>query len=887
MTDNLYKKLSEERKIQQDKGLLPLWYSTGGWQLFKSRYLYGTDSYKGQITRIAKTAAKHTPDPEYWEPKFFEMIWNGWFSCSTPVLANMGTDRGLPVSCSGCYVPDSVAGFYDTATEIAVLSQHAFGTSAYLGDIRPRGSAISGGGKASGIMPVMKNLVQVCKDISQGGIRRGSGGWYLPITHGDFWEVLHYLESTPDDLNIGWNIHDDFVEALNSGDEEAISRYQSALKVKMATGKGYFCFMDKANRGRPQCYVDLGLELKASQLCTEIFLHSSPEYTYTCQPEFASVYLPDGTITTLGSVSVGDKIWSSEGGTTIVGKVSSGVKPVYSYKTSAGVFIGTEDHRVLQDGEKVEVKYADKIDRGWAIHNTTPLQEDTEAVLAGLLVGDGTYRNGKNQLCVGKADQDYYAASVGQLIQENGYSYFRDCVGVLDFTLPLTTDRYVPENILRGTASVKSSFLKGLYSANGSVRPVTKGNKVTGVILKQSSEKLVRQVQEMLFSLGIESKIHKQVGKVTKFSNGEYLCKDSYHLGIYSCVDVAHFRDKIGFIQGYKNKAIIVPEGVVSKKRSSFDIISVDYLGEFEVFHIEVDNATHTYNTGGLNVSNCVLGSMIAATYDEWRDTDAAFTATVFLDCVASEFIAKAQGIKHLSKAVSFTEHSRALGLGQMGLFSLFQKRRIDPESFEAHMLNNEVAKHLEEQSLEASKWMARELGECKWTEGYGVRNTHLRAIAPTKSTALLSGGWSEGINPDPAMAFSSSGAAGDIDRVNPVLLELIKEKGLDVNACTSDLLAARGSAQGVAWLTPEEKTWFKTAFEIDQHTLVRYASQRQRRLDQGQSTNLFFAHDDTESYISEVHQAAFEDENIWSLYYVYSSSEISAERTGECVACE
>ena len=267
MSDSVYKELSKERKELQEQGLIPPWVSTGGWQMFKQKYLYETDSWKGQLERIAKTAAKHTNDPVEWEKKFFNLLWKGWLSPSTPVLANMGTDRGLTVSCSGCYVDDSVQGFYEAQTEIALLSKNGFGTSAYVGDIRPRGSEISKGGKASGKVPVIKDLAQVCKDISQGSARRGAGAWYLSIEDDDFWEVLHLLESQPDGLNIGWNVHDSFIDKLKSGDEESLERYQSALRVKMTLGKGYFFFVDKANRQRPQTYVDLGLDIKASQLC--------------------------------------------------------------------------------------------------------------------------------------------------------------------------------------------------------------------------------------------------------------------------------------------------------------------------------------------------------------------------------------------------------------------------------------------------------------------------------------------------------------------------------------------------------------------------------------------------------------------------------------------
>lgn len=97
--------------------------------------------------------------------------------------------------------------------------------------------------------------------------RRGSWAGYLPIDHGDFDEVCTYLEQHPDDNNIGWNISNEFVDKLKSGDEESIRRYTKALKTKMITGKGYFWFPDKANDRRPQWYKDHGLDIKAAQLC--------------------------------------------------------------------------------------------------------------------------------------------------------------------------------------------------------------------------------------------------------------------------------------------------------------------------------------------------------------------------------------------------------------------------------------------------------------------------------------------------------------------------------------------------------------------------------------------------------------------------------------------
>lgn len=271
MSDSLYEKISVRRKELQEKGLLPLWYSSAGLQLFEERYEYDTtESVRGQFKRIARTAAGYLKgislETEA-EERFFDMLWKGWLSPSTPVLANMGTNRGLSVSCSGAYIQDSIDSFYSVRHETALLTKHGFGTSAYLGDIRPRGTPISVGGKASGVVPLFKGFVQDMRDVAQGTARRGAWAGYLPIDHGDFDELIDFIHSESDDANVGWIVTDAFIEKLNKGDTDSIRRYQKAMKIKMVTGKGYFLFIDKANRHRPECYKKHDLTIKNSNLC--------------------------------------------------------------------------------------------------------------------------------------------------------------------------------------------------------------------------------------------------------------------------------------------------------------------------------------------------------------------------------------------------------------------------------------------------------------------------------------------------------------------------------------------------------------------------------------------------------------------------------------------
>lgn len=280
----IYKRLSAERKQAQADGNCPQWLTTGGYQLLKDKYLDG-QTVLSRFEEIALTAASHMEkDSEYWADKFFELLWNGWLAPSTPVMANMGRpEKGMPVSCSGNYVEDSIDGFYAAYSEVATLTKHGFGTSSYLGAVRPRGSHIRSGGKASGVIDVITSFVDDMRKVSQGTSRRGAWAGYVDLNGGDFHEVCDYLEANPDDLNIGWNVYDEDLllleESFDTAErDELVARLSKAMKVKLVTGKGYFFFPDKVNRANPN-YME---RVYASNLCTEITLPANKDLTFTC-----------------------------------------------------------------------------------------------------------------------------------------------------------------------------------------------------------------------------------------------------------------------------------------------------------------------------------------------------------------------------------------------------------------------------------------------------------------------------------------------------------------------------------------------------------------------------------------------------------------------------
>lgn len=286
---------SKERKELQKQGLAPQWMTTMGWQLFSQKYLNGDcKNPKEQYQRIAKTLAKHAPKeyPEFWdkidywkcktwEQAFFDTLYDGFISASTPMLTNTGTDYGMPVSCSGSYVGDSIEEFYETRKQNALLTKEGFGTAVYLGDIRYRGSKMKNG-EANGSQPVAEMFVDDAMKVSQGSARRGASAWYYPIDGGDFDELAHYLETFTDGNNAGWCLTDEFRDKLLSGDKDAVNRWGKMLACKGNVGSGYQFFVDKANRKAPQMYKDKSLKIKSSQLCSEITLFSDSDNTFTC-----------------------------------------------------------------------------------------------------------------------------------------------------------------------------------------------------------------------------------------------------------------------------------------------------------------------------------------------------------------------------------------------------------------------------------------------------------------------------------------------------------------------------------------------------------------------------------------------------------------------------
>lgn len=216
--------------------------------------------------------------------KFYHYMARGYFSLSSPIWSNFGLDRGLPISCFGSYIGDSIHEIMTTTAEVGMMSKIGGGTSAYFGDIRPRGSVIKNNGKSDGSFNFSKLFDTIIDVISQGTSRKGQFAGYIDIEHGDIEEWLDiHTEGNPIQLMYyGVCVGHDWLESMKAGDPFKRQLWAKLLQRKTETGIPYLFFKDNANAGRPDVYKDKNMTIHASNLCTEIMLPSNSEESFVC-----------------------------------------------------------------------------------------------------------------------------------------------------------------------------------------------------------------------------------------------------------------------------------------------------------------------------------------------------------------------------------------------------------------------------------------------------------------------------------------------------------------------------------------------------------------------------------------------------------------------------
>jgi ribonucleoside-diphosphate reductase alpha chain len=245
-------------------------------------YLTSGVSPEQRIENIAKTFGERKG--KKLAEKFLEYSKKGWFLYSSPVWANYGTPRGLPISCFNSHVEDTMDSILYNVAEIGMMTKHGGGTSGYFGDVRARGSDISSGGKSDGsihFMQLFESVTNVCK---QSSVRRGAMACYLPIDHKDIHEFLKIKQegSSIQFLFSGVCVSDSWMESMINGDNEKREVWAKVIKSRSETGLPYIFFSDNVNKNAPKVYQDKGLKINSSNLCSEILLSSTPDESFVC-----------------------------------------------------------------------------------------------------------------------------------------------------------------------------------------------------------------------------------------------------------------------------------------------------------------------------------------------------------------------------------------------------------------------------------------------------------------------------------------------------------------------------------------------------------------------------------------------------------------------------
>ena len=259
------------------------WLNEESQQVLNRGYLLKGETTMDAIDRIATAASQRLFKPELKEA-FKELIERGWMSLSSPIWANMGTKRGLPISCFNVNIPDSVEGITHKVGEVIMQTKIGGGTSGYFGELRGRGAAITDNGKSSGAVSFMKLFDTTMDVVAQGGVRRGAFAAYLDIDHPDIEEFLQIKDigNPIQNLFTGVCVPDYWMQDMIDGDDEKRQIWARVLESRQQKGLPYIFFTDNVNRNKPDIYKELNLSINASNLCSEIALPSTQEESFIC-----------------------------------------------------------------------------------------------------------------------------------------------------------------------------------------------------------------------------------------------------------------------------------------------------------------------------------------------------------------------------------------------------------------------------------------------------------------------------------------------------------------------------------------------------------------------------------------------------------------------------
>ena len=250
-------------------------------------YLYNGETPREAYERVATTVARRLNKPEM-AKIFFDYIWKGWLCLASPVLSNTGTERGLPISCFGIDVADSILDIGQKNLEMMLLAKHGGGVGVGLNMIRPSGANITMNGTSDGVVPFCKVYDSTILATNQGAVRRGAASVNLNIDHKDWEDWLEIREPKGDVNRQSLNLHqctiigDKFMRKLRDGDKVARRKWSKLLQKRKATGEPYIMYKGNVNKNNPSAYKDNALKVFMTNICSEIVLHTDENHSFVC-----------------------------------------------------------------------------------------------------------------------------------------------------------------------------------------------------------------------------------------------------------------------------------------------------------------------------------------------------------------------------------------------------------------------------------------------------------------------------------------------------------------------------------------------------------------------------------------------------------------------------
>ena len=265
----------------------PVWMDEIGLSTVSNGYLLPDEDVFDAFKRVSKAAARRLRRKDL-QPLFYEAMVKNWLCLASPVFSNMGTERGMPISCFGIDVDDSIEGIAGANSELMRLSSQGGGVGVGVSRIRGRGKSIKDNGVSEGVVPWCKIYDSTILATNQGSVRRGAASVNLDINHPDIEEFLGIRRPKGDVNRQCLNLHqcvvvdDKFMNKLEDRDEKSMKLWGEILKTRLETGEPYIMFKDNVNNANPEAYKKHSLEVSMTNICSEITLYTDPLHSFIC-----------------------------------------------------------------------------------------------------------------------------------------------------------------------------------------------------------------------------------------------------------------------------------------------------------------------------------------------------------------------------------------------------------------------------------------------------------------------------------------------------------------------------------------------------------------------------------------------------------------------------